>query len=241
MINLAEIKEYLDKYHKFRIVFTGDSITSAEWVHPNWREIIEYVLKDAMVPVMRDWKQASWEIRGINCGYDGSTTADIFDKSDEILSYQPDLIIAITGGNDVWQKVPHLKTKANVEKILEKFSQSTFYTVWCTSTPAANEVTKNTQYIPYSEATMAAKHAENVQMLNMFEIYKKFDLRKFFTFKSEENPEEGLKKGDIDFWHPNQLGNAYIAKVILKEVFGVDFDPEKYIADTMAGEKFPGY
>lgn len=49
-----------------------------------------------------------------------------------------------------------------------------------------------------------------------------------------------VPQGDIDPHHPNQLGNAYIAKVILKETFDVDFDPEKYIKEMVAGEKFPG-
>ena len=75
----------------------------------------------------------------------------------------------------------------------------------------------------------------------MFNLYKRFPLEKFFTFISEENPVAGIKEGEIDPDHPNQLGNAYIAKLILEEVFSLDFNPEIYINDTLKGEKYPKY
>ena len=42
---LEEIQSIISKDQKFKIVFYGDSTTSTEWVHPNWRGIIEYVIK----------------------------------------------------------------------------------------------------------------------------------------------------------------------------------------------------
>jgi len=50
-----------------------------------------------------------------------------------------------------------------------------------------------------------------------------------------------LEGGESDLEHPNQLGNAYIAKIILKEVFDIDFDADKYIRETFEGLKYPGY
>jgi hypothetical protein len=78
-------------------------------------------------------------------------------------------------------------------------------------------------------------------LVDLFNIYKSFPLRKFYTFKSEENVPEHIKEGEIDFLHPNQLGEAYVAKAVLKEVFGIEFDPELYWKDTLAGEKYPKY
>ncbi|NMB56729.1 hypothetical protein GYA19_02210 [Candidatus Beckwithbacteria bacterium] len=46
MILVQDIKQTLLKTSKYWIVFTGDSITSCEWVHPNWRDIVIYVLQD---------------------------------------------------------------------------------------------------------------------------------------------------------------------------------------------------
>jgi len=65
------------------------------------------------------------------------------------------------------------------------------------------------------------------------------NMKKIFTFISEENIEEGIKEGEVDLQHPNQLGNAYIAMVILKEVFGIKFDPEKYWKNNQKVVKFP--
>jgi hypothetical protein len=75
----------------------------------------------------------------------------------------------------------------------------------------------------------------------MYNIYRKFPLEKIFTFRSEENPFERIKKGEPDLQHPNQLGNAYIAKVVLGKVFSINFDSEKYIRDTLDGKKNPSY
>ncbi|MEA3449779.1 MAG: hypothetical protein U9Q85_02265 [Patescibacteria group bacterium] len=67
-------------------------------------------------------------------------------------------------------------------------------------------------------------------------------MKKIFTFVSENgNADAGIEPGAIDFGHPNQLGNAYIAKIILKEIFDIDFDPELYIKETLEGKKYPSY
>ncbi len=40
-----------------------------------------------------------------------------------------------------------------------------------------------------------------------------------------------LKKGEIDPIHYNRYGNAIVAKILLKKVFSVDFDEEKFLED----------
>src|SRR5260221_375006 len=86
------------------------------------------------------------------------------------------------------------------------------------------------------------KQIEVKHFVNLFDASEEFPSDRIYTFKSGENdPKENIKEDDLDYWHPNQLGNAYIAKVILKEVFGIGFDPEKYIKDTLSGEKFLEY
>jgi len=129
----------------------------------------------------------------------------------------------------------------NIRKIIKKLTDSGSKVVWCTSTPSKEGWEKNAKYLPYAEACMKISPSKNTQLIDMFNIYKKLPLERFFTFRSENNPLAGVKEGEVDPEHPNQLGNAYIAKVILKEVFSLDFDPEKYINDTLKGEKYPGY
>lgn len=240
MISLSEIAKTITSKGRFWIAFTGDSITSCEWVHPNWREIVEYVVKDKELieEFAGDWQTPSWAVRFFNFAYDGATTKDILGKVPDIASVKPDLVIGLMGGNDPTFKIPVSEHVENIKKIAQKLNTKI---VWCTSTPAAKDAAKNDEYAPYAKACMHIPENENFQLVDMFNIYKRFPLEKFFTFKSEENPAEGVKEGDPDVWHPNQLGNAYIAKVILKEVFSVEFDPEKYIKGTLAGKKFPGY
>ena len=84
-----------DNFH--RIGFVGDSITSTEWVHPNWRAIVEYVLKEELTSLIGNWKTPSWKIRCFNFGFDGSTTVDLLDLSKEITSHNLQTIFLMLG------------------------------------------------------------------------------------------------------------------------------------------------
>jgi lysophospholipase L1-like esterase len=240
MINFGLIKNKLGADGKFNIVFTGDSITSTEWVHPNWREMVEYVLKEETQKQFEDWRVPSWGIRCFNCGFDGATTGDILSKSEEIKSLRPNLVVGLMGGNDPVLGVSASKAKENLESLFDQLGTQTEI-VWCNSTPAGEGNKKNIEYEPYARIIDELMARPNLKTIDMFEIYKKFPTEKFFTFISEENPVEGIRAGEVDQQHPNQLGNAYIAKVILGEVFGIDFDPEKYIETTLMGNKYPEY
>ncbi len=239
MIKLNQIKDKLSNKGKYWIAFTGDSITSTEWVHPNWREIIQYVLQEEMTSLLHgDWKTSEWGIKGFNFGYDGSTTKDILNKVDSIKIINPDLVIGLMGGNDAPLGVSVSESVENISKIVEKLNTEV---VWCNSTPAGFGSNKNAEYKPYAKAFMEMNQMKNLQKINMFEVYQKYPTEQFFTFVSEENIVEGVKEGETDLIHPNQLGNAYIAKIILNEVFDIEFDPQGYWQSTLQGEKYPKY
>jgi hypothetical protein len=235
---MIKIKEALESTGKYWIAFVGDSITSTEWVHPNWREIVEYVLKEELQREMSDWKIPSWGIRCFNFGYDGSTTADILKKVDDIKLIKPDMVIGLMGGNDPTLGISVDDSVKNIKQIVEKLETQV---VWCNSTTAGEGDKKNAQYEPYAKAFLDMEEIGKLQKIDMFSEYQKFETSRFFTFISEENLVEGIKAGEIDRQHPNTLGNAYIAKVILREVWGVEFDPEKYIDEVNRGEKLPKY
>jgi len=242
MVSLSDIENSLQKSGKFWIAFTGDSITSCEWVHPNWREIIEYVVKKKLTKELKgDWKTSEWGVRCFNSGYDGATTRDILGKIGDITLIGPDLTIGLMGGNDPRFNISVSEHVKNIEKITDNLISSGSKVVWCNSIPAGRGSKKNTEYEPYAEASMKIQEKENLQFVDMFNLYRKFPLGRIFTFKLEENPIEGIKEGEPDLQHPNQLGNAYIAQVILNEVFSLEFDPEKYIKDTLKGSKYPAY
>lgn len=242
MIQLKDINTTLKDKGKYWIVFTGDSITSCEWVHPNWRDVVVYVLQNELIDLLEgDWKTPEWGVKGFNFAYDGATTKDILEKIDDILLVKPQLVIGLMGGNDPVLGISVDESVNNIKKISELVTSVGSKLVWCSSTPAGRGSKKNAEYEPYAKAFMQIPDKENFYKIDTFSLYQNFLTEKFFTFVSEENLVEGVREGDPDLQHPNQLGNAYIAKVVLKEVFGINFDPEKYIKESLEGKKYPDY
>lgn len=240
--SLSKLISTLQNTGKYWISFTGDSLTSCEWVHPNWRDIVIYVLHSEVTDLLDgDWKLAEWGIRGFNFAYDGATTKDIYERLDDLLLLRPQLVISLMGGNDPVLGVSVEQSVEYIGKIADRVIGSGSDLVWSNSTPAGKGDKKNAEYEPHTQAFLNMPEREGVEKIDMFNLYQQFPTDKFFTFKSEENPVEGLKEGDPDLQHPNQLGNAYIAKVILDKVFGISFDPERYMADTLADVKLPRY
>jgi len=235
--DMDKIKEALINNGKYWIAFVGDSLTSCEWIHPNWREIVEYVLKDKLCDEFPDYRTSSWGIRCFNFGFDGSTTQDILGKIDEIKAVKPDVVISLMGGNDPTLGISVEKSKENIENILKELEENKIEVFWATSL-AEKRTERNDEYECYRKATMEIKTKENQKIFDMYSEYNKCDLDKFYTLITDEYKDRGF---DTDPGHPNQLGNAYIAKIVLKEIWGIEFDPEKYIETTLKGEKYPKY
>ena len=150
MTSLQDINNSLLENNKFWIAFTGDSITSCEWVHPNWREIVEYVLKEELTKALNgDWKKSEWGVRCFNYGYDGSTTKDILDKMDDILAVKPDLIIGVMGGNDPAFNLTVDKHVENIKNIVKNANDGGVKVIWCTSTRAGKNSKKNRDSFNY--------------------------------------------------------------------------------------------
>lgn len=235
---MNKIIDKLNRDGRYWITFVGDSITSTEWVHPNWREIVEFVLKNELSKTMSDWKKPSWGIRCFNWGLDGSTSTDIVERFDEITAAVPNLMIIMIGANDPPLGVDLSTHQKNIENIIDLSRCNNIELVVCTNNNPWNEESSN-QYRPYAESD---KRIAGVKIVDVFSESDSFPKERIYTFVSEADiPEENIKKGDRDYWHPNQLGNAYIAKIILKQVFDIEFDPEKYIHTNTEGYKYPEY
>ena len=241
MSSLDTLKSHLKSIGTYRIVFLGDSITSAEWVHPNWREIIEYVLKEELQAQLTDWKIPSWGIRCINSGFDGASTKDLLNKMySDVIAFKPNLLVIMATSNDIFSDIKPTEHKLNIKKIIDMVYSEDCKVVYCTDICSANN-DYNGKYVPYLEEVKSLFPYREVMFINTFEEMKKYSLDKMFTFTSSGNDAVGIKSGEIDFIHPNQLGNAYIAKILLKEIFDVAFDPENYIKETNEGKMFPSY
>src|SRR3989338_6193778 len=131
MISLQNIKESLLKKNKFWIALTGD------------------------------WKKSEWGIRCFNYGYDGSTTKDILDKTDDILAVKSDLLIGVMGGNDPVFDLKVGEHVENIKNIVKKINDHGTKVVWCTSTPAGKNSKKNPEYEPYTKACMSIPENDN--------------------------------------------------------------------------------
>ena len=227
---MKKIIDALNSKGKYHIAFVGDSLTSCEWVHPNWREIVEYVLKEELQKEFgNNWRLPSWGIRCFNFGFDGSTTKDILEKISNdkfLMSSEIDLRITMIGANDPILGVSIEEHKENMKRIKDSLE------ILATDIKPNNIVAAE-RYRKYVETD------KDVVTINMFEEFNPED--RFFTFISEENLDEGIKEGELDYWHPNQLGNAYIAKIVLEKLFEIKFDPEKYIETNLKGYKYPEY
>jgi lysophospholipase L1-like esterase len=238
---LNQITSTLEAQKSFKIACLGDSITSAEWVHPNWRDVLEYVLKEELSAKVSDWRLASWGLRFINAGLDGSSTRTWLDRVEaDVLKYKPDMVIVMGTLNDMDLKVPVEESTTNLSDLLSKIKSSVASIIYSTDI-ASNNDQYNAKYLPYLTSIKNIFPLEGITFVNMFEEFEKLHKDRFFTFESTGNPDAGIKPGELDFIHPNQLGNAYIAKILLEQSFGINFDPEKYIQENNAGRMFPKY
>lgn len=236
------IKTHIAADEIYRIVFLGDSITSTEWVHPNWPEIVEYVLKQQLSKETGDWQSPSWNIRCINSALDGSHTLDMLDRfADHVTYYKPNLVIYLQSSNDYHGNISPAEAAVNNQQIVQKILDLGAEVIITTTIPGSNPEYK--QKMDKYVERFKEKNFDNDQItaIDVYGQMQVLNLNRFFTFASPGNPEVNMKPGDIDYMHPNPLGNAYIAHYILKEGFGIAFDPEEYIKQHNAGIMMPLY
>lgn len=234
------IRKTLSAGKPFRIAFVGDSLTSTEWVHPNWREIVEYVLKEDLQTEFLDWKIPSWQIRTVNCGYDGATTRDILHKlQSEILLHQPSLIMLMIGGNDKYT-LPRDVSKHHLEQIIATCTADGVRVALATDPRLAH---KDFDGKDADLREMIRGMSSKVDVFtDLHELMRDDPLSDYFTFISEGGNElAGIAPGARDELHPNVWGNAAMAKYFLQSVFGISFDPKKYLDDVSRGVMFPGF
>ncbi len=214
----------------YKIAFIGDSLTSCEWVHPNWREIFEYILKFSFEEFKGDdWWIPEWNIKFFNYSLDGGTTKNFLSSvTDCENQVNPDMYIVMGTSNDFYFKISPEESRKNIEKIFEilKNKQVIYSPDFKCNDPKYDKTD-----MPYIQEVLNISFPENVQFVNGYEISKKFNTKKIYTL---------VEKGKIDMVHPNVLGNGYIAEMFLKEIFGIQIDVEKYLEDVRSDRvKFP--
>lgn len=225
------ILDLLKNKKEFKFVIIGDSITSGEWVLPNWRNIFEYILKFGFeeLPGKDKWI-AEWNLKFFNYSLDGATTKNFRRQVDLALKeVKPDCVILMGTSNDIEKGISVKEHVSNLEKIFKKLARKTKFFVYSPDIYSKDEKL-NSDYQPYIVEALKTKGYLNKIVVNGYEESKKFPLEKIFTLKLE--PFERKENGpEIDYVHPNQLGNAYLAKMFLEKIFGLEMNPEKYIKD----------
>ncbi|MBI2356748.1 SGNH/GDSL hydrolase family protein [Candidatus Dojkabacteria bacterium] len=216
------MRPYLNKYKKkepLTIVCIGDSTTSQEWCHPNWVDWINFV-----------FRQGEGELEGvkrkvINSGGDGQNNRYFIENfEDTIAMYKPDIVVMSLGFN-------------HLEKI-DRFSESTLELVKMIKEIGSEVVLWSTYDTPNLKYSEKLGHASNIYQevaksqdaifVDIYSEFRRYNLPSLFTFVHQwDNPDWGLKPGDIDFIHCNKIGNQVIAEKILKEVFETDLSMTK--------------
>jgi lysophospholipase L1-like esterase len=242
---LEKIKTKLLLNQKYTVVFFGDSTISTEWVHPNVRGIIEYVLKMTLEEDMNDWRSPNWNLRFINAGLSGGSTKDFLHYMvDEVKDYKPDLVILVGGDNDLADDEIYKEQHAeNMNEILTFLTNKTEDVVYCSAPYLIKSPDNNTRYVKFLELVKSLDILNKTIFINLFEYFETLDSERFFTFKisPSDSISMNLPVDSIDPFHPNQLGQAYLAKKLLKDMFDLEFDPEKFIETTNRGFKYPEF
>lgn len=225
-----KVLDRLKEGKAFKISFIGDSLTSCEWIHPNWREMFEYVLKFSFEEFTGDdWWIPEWNIKFFNYSLDGGTTKNFKESvKDCEKEVNPDMYIVMGTSNDSYFKISPKESRKNIEDIFGILKDKQ---VIYSPDIKCNDSKYDKRDIPYIEEILKISFPKNVLFINGYEISKKFDPKKIYTL---------VEKGKIDMVHPNVLGNGYIAKMFLENVFGIEIDVEKYLKDVKSNKvKFP--
>lgn len=244
---LEEMIACIKQDELYSIVFYGASTTSAEYAMPNWGEIIRYCLKMEMEDAIGDYKKANWNIQTANRGLNGGSSQDLLERFDElVLSLSPRIIFLSVGKNDAYYEIDRRITEENTRKIIQKSLNANMKVVFMTTVPALTEKLndKIRNYVEVDRnVAQEFLNNENFMFIDFYDFFTKEDLEKSHTLISVNGNEiVGITPGEIDPIHYNKIGNALVAKIILKEIYGLNFDSEKFISDLAdISKKYPGY
>lgn len=240
------IKNSAQKDIPFAIAYYGPSTVSFEYVFPSWGEIIKYVLKEEVEKAIRNDVKAYWNIHTMNFGLTGATSKDLLERLDGlVLARKPDLIILFLGKNDAYLGISERQSQENAQKIIEMALERNIKVVFASSAPALR-LDLNQKIAPYVEVDRKVaghfKNDSNFIFVDIFSLFPQEAVEKSYTFISGGNKVVGVIKGEIDPLHYNRYGNAIIAKIILQEAFGINFNEKKFLREARSDKiKYPNY
>ena len=239
-----EFEEGIKKDNLFSIVYYGASTTSMEYCFPNWGEIIRYWLGDY---IYENIGKYHWNLQTINRGLNGATSGELLERFPQMIEdVSPSLIFLNISKNDYYFKIPKKESEENTRKIIERSLRNGYKVVFTTFVPALTK-NLNEKIKPYVDLDrkVAQEFVNNkdFMFIDFYNFFSEDDLKRSYTLISEGgNKVVGIAPGEVDPIHFNKYGNALVAKILLKEVFAIDFDHEKFIRDLADNsKKYPGF
>lgn len=241
-----DIKKQIEQDKLFLIAYYGASTTSSEYLFPNWGEIIRYVLKDYLEEKIGKYKIAYWNIQTMNMGLNGALSGDLLERFDDfVLSKNPNMIFLDASKNDAYHDIDKKITEKNNKELIKKALDRDIKIVFTTRIPSLRK-DLNDKIITYVEIDRKCaeyfSNNRNFIFVDLFKLYPEDLIEKSHSLIGEENESIGMKKGEIDPIHYNRFGNAIVARILLKEVFGINFDEGKFLKDLADPiKKYPEY
>lgn len=219
------MKKYLDKfqsYEPFTIVLIGSSITSQEWCHPNWTDWLNYTLRQD-----EKW-DLCWKRKIINTARDGATIRHFIDHLEtEVLSFQPDLVIESLGLNSLVPRFDKNKTYLELKELNAMIIRNGIELATWSYLIGNNKFYQDLSALRDIQQRVASEL--NYQFVDVMVDLENYNLSKIFTFISPwGNTVWGIKTGEVDFLHCNEVGNQIIAKSLIEKLFNYSFNPEPF-------------
>ncbi len=238
-----EMEKIIKRNKLFSIIYYGPSTTSVEYSFPNWGEITRYWLREY---IEKNIGKYYWNLQTINRGLNGASSGELLERFSQMIEgLNPSLIILNAGKNDYYYKIDQEITGKNTRELIRRSLENKCKVVFTTPVPAlTNRLNENIKGYVEMDREIAQEFADNEDFIfiDFYKFFTEDDLKRSYTLISEEGNEVvGIAPGEVDLIHYNKYGNALVAEILLKEVFGIDFDHEKFIQDLSDNtKKYPG-
>lgn len=214
---MIDANKIIQQNKSYQIVCLGDSTTSAEWVHPNWIDFLEFTLREGT----KLGKGRIFKI--INSACDGAYLKDIIDKVDEdTLSYKPDLVFVMIGLNDMISRNPVNEFESRLETLVELIAEDKKTEIALLTTTKPNRKEISNRLTSYVEVIRKIAERNKNILIDIFKLFENQNLNDLYSFINVDGNEVWeIKPGGIDYIHPNILGNRLIAEEILSKIFNL--------------------
>jgi len=155
-------------------------------------------------------------------------------------------VMVMGSSNDAWHGLDPTGSRANLSTVISRLRKADVGKIVYSTSHTFTGDRAPKKYAPYAavarQLMQRYESRDDVMFIDMAKAFATYDLERFYTFVEAHNdPLTHVVAGETDTTHPNKVGQAYIAKLFLKLVFDIDFDPPTYLHNLSSNHKYPGY